>query len=167
MEEVYYKKELHIMRFKYNEVIFEVTCEDHSNYSKHIFEHFEVFWWSSNVASQLTSLCLSLIISSSFMNILHSPAVWLFDIWKIIGHSLKYFLGLLNVFSECIYFPAPPQTPPPPSLQPPHYSISPITPTNPHHSTCPILSLGKTWFSGKIFSFENRNRSSLALTKYY
>ena len=69
-----------------------------------------------------------------FMNILHSPAVWLFDIWKIIGHSLKYFLGLLNVFSECIYFPAPPldttTTKPPttPLLYFPHhpYKSSPL-----------------------------------------
>ena len=34
------------------------------------------------------------------INLLHTPAVWVFDIWKIIGNSLKYFFDLLDVFSE-------------------------------------------------------------------
>ena len=36
------------------------------------------------------------------MNHLHSPAVWLSDIWQISNNSLKYFFHLLNVFSECV-----------------------------------------------------------------
>ena len=63
---------------------------------KNIFyEHFEVFWWSSYVASKLTSLCLaSLYQVLCLTNLLHSPAVWLFEIWQTISNSLKY------VFSE-------------------------------------------------------------------
>ena len=58
---------------------------------KNIFyEHFEVFWWSSYVASKLTSLYQVLCLT----NLLHGPAVWLFEIWQTISNSLKY------VFSE-------------------------------------------------------------------
>ena len=40
-----------------------------------------------------------------FMSLLHSPAVWLFDIWQIIGNSLKY------VFSEYIqWITSPPMS---------------------------------------------------------
>ena len=54
---------------------------------KNIFyEHFGVFWWSSNLTSKLTSSYLSLIMSSFFfINLLHRPGVWHFDIWQIIS----------------------------------------------------------------------------------
>ena len=48
-----------------------------------------MFRWSSYVASKLTFLCLSLIMSSSWT----SSIVKLFDIWQIIGKSLKYFFS--------------------------------------------------------------------------
>ena len=32
-----------------------------------------------------------------YIHLLHSSAV---DIWQIIGHSLRYFFDLINVFSE-------------------------------------------------------------------
>ena len=67
---------------------------------KHIFyEHFEVFCWSSNV----TSLCLNLIMSSSFFtNLLHNA----------VFNSLKYIFDLLSVFRELSNFPHHPQTSP-------------------------------------------------------
>ena len=50
------------------------------------YEHFVVFWWSSNLTSKLTSSYLSLIMSSVFfVNLLHRPGVWHFDIWQIIS----------------------------------------------------------------------------------
>ena len=58
------------------------------------YEHFEVFWWSLD----LCDLTIDPIMSEPhyvkflFMNLLHSPAVWLFDIWKIVGNSLTQCL---------------------------------------------------------------------------
>ena len=50
------------------------------------YEHFVVFWWSSNLTLKLTSSYLSLIMSSFFfVNLLHRPGVWRFDIWQIIS----------------------------------------------------------------------------------
>ena len=96
------------------------------------YKHFEVFWWSSNVASKLTSLCLMLMKSSSFfMNLLHSAVFWLFQIWWIIGNSLKYSFNLLNAFSECVpTTPLPLQPKTPPSLSP--ASLDPDF-NRPHH----------------------------------
>ena len=79
-----WKKKLDIMKLKLYEVNFDLTW---------------TFWGILTiiiyVTSEFTSLCLSLIMSISFFtNFLHSVAVWVFDIWQIIGNSLKY------VFSE-------------------------------------------------------------------
>ena len=59
---------------------------------------FEMFWWPSDVRSKLTIKSLNLVMSSSFlMNLLHSTFVWLYDIWQVIGNSLKYyFITLLS-----------------------------------------------------------------------
>ena len=57
------------------------------------YAHFEGFWSPSYVTSKLTSICVNLIMSIYiFVNLLHSPCVWLFDnltsFWQ-----LNIFLG--------------------------------------------------------------------------
>ena len=97
-----------------------------SKLPKNIFyEYFEVFWWSANVASELTSLCLNLIMSSSFFtNLLHSGVFfWLFDIWSIIGSMTPW--------------PLQPSTTPPLSHQPPTNICASTITTNSHHSASP------------------------------
>ena len=43
---------------------------------------FEQFWWPSYLMSKLTSICVNLIMwIYFFVNLLHSPGVWLFDIF--------------------------------------------------------------------------------------
>ena len=45
---------------------------------------FGQFWWPSYLTSKLTSICVNLIMSIYFfVNLLHSPDVWLFDIWHL------------------------------------------------------------------------------------
>ena len=46
------------------------------------YAHFEGFWSPSYEMSKLTSICVNLIMSIYFffVNLLHSPCVWLFDI---------------------------------------------------------------------------------------
>ena len=106
------------------------------------YEHFEVFWWSSNVTSKLTSLYLSLIISSSFcfVNLLHRPGVWHFDIWQIISLMSDLMSELVSeLMSEQIFECAlhiPPS--PVPTYPPQYYSkteveVSPLS----THFRCP------------------------------
>ena len=45
---------------------------------------FGQFWWPSHLTSKLTSICVNLIMSIYFcVNLLHSPDIWLFDIWHL------------------------------------------------------------------------------------
>ena len=52
------------------------------------YAHFEAFWSPSYVMSKLRSICVNLIMSIYyfFVNLLHSPCVWLFDTFLTTWH---------------------------------------------------------------------------------
>ena len=61
------------------------------------YAHFEGFWSPSYVMSKLTSICVNLIMSIYFfVNLLHSPCVWLFDIWHLFDNLTSFWQ--LNIF---------------------------------------------------------------------
>ena len=75
-----------------------------SNLLKTFYEDFEMFWWTAYVASKFISLCLSLIMSSSFfVKFFHSSAVWLFDIRQIIAYTLIYCPPWITAYSKFHY----------------------------------------------------------------
>ena len=52
----------------------------------------EKFGWPSFVTSEITSLCLNIVMSSSFfMDLIHSPAVWFFDTWHEIDNFCHFW----------------------------------------------------------------------------
>ena len=55
---------------------------------------FGQFWWTSYLMSKLMSILMSisvnLIMSSFFTNLLHSPDVWLFDIWHLFDNLTSF-----------------------------------------------------------------------------
>ena len=56
------------------------------------YAHFEGFWWPSYVTSKLTSICVNLIMwISFFVNLLHSPCVWLFDILHLFDNLTSFW----------------------------------------------------------------------------
>ena len=75
------------MRFTHIDVNFDVKYEGHQNCWKNTFyAHFEGFWSPSYVRSKLTSICVNLImwIYYFFVNLLHSPGVWLLtSFWQL------------------------------------------------------------------------------------
>ena len=53
---------------------------------------FGQFWWPSYLMSKLTSICVNLIMSIYFfVNLLHSPDVWLFDIWHLFDNLTSFW----------------------------------------------------------------------------
>ena len=64
---------------------------------------FEQFWWPSYLTSKLTSICVNLIMSIYFfVNLLHSPHVWFFNIWHLFDNltsfwQLDIFLTIFNL----------------------------------------------------------------------
>ena len=61
--------------------------------------HFEGFWSPSYVMSKLTSICVNLIMSIFFfVNLLHSPCVWLFDIWHLFDNLTSFWQ--LDIFFD-------------------------------------------------------------------
>ena len=53
---------------------------------------FEQFWWSSYLTSKLMSICVNLIMwIYFFVNLLHSPYVWLFDIWHLFDNLTSFW----------------------------------------------------------------------------
>ena len=61
------------------------------------YGHFEGFWWPSYVTSKSTSITVNLIMSISFfVNLLHSPAVWCFDIWHLC--TIWHLIDILTSF---------------------------------------------------------------------
>ena len=65
---------------------------------------FGQFWWPSYLMSKLMSICVKLIISISFfVNFLHSPHVWLFDIWHLFD-NLTSFLTTWHLFDNLTSF---------------------------------------------------------------
>ena len=52
----------------------------------------EGFWWPSYVTSKLTSISVNLIVSIYFfVNLLHSPGVWFFDIWHLFDNLTSFW----------------------------------------------------------------------------
>ena len=78
------------------------------------YAHFEGFWSPSYVMSKLTSICVNLIMSIYFfVNLLHSPYVWLFDIFLTTWHlfdsltsfwQLDIFLTTWHLFDNLTSF---------------------------------------------------------------
>ena len=96
------KMEFDIMRFRLYEVNFDLTSLHHFRYSK---TYSRTFWGVLIII--ICGLKIGLIVCKSqyvkflFMNLLHNPAAWLFNMWQIIGNSLKCVLvnSLVNNFS--------------------------------------------------------------------
>ena len=86
------RKKNDIMRFTYFDINFDVNNEGHQKCSKTLSMHIlTVFWSPSCVTSKLMSICV---------NLLHSPCVWLFDIFLTTWHlfdNLTYYLNYLSL----------------------------------------------------------------------
>ena len=88
------------MRFTHIDVNFDVKYEGHQNCSKTLSMHiFRVFghhhMWHQNWRQYVwTSLCQFIF----FVNLLHSPCVWLFDIWHIFDNSTSFWQ--LDIFFD-------------------------------------------------------------------
>ena len=62
---------------------------------------FGQFWWPSCLTSKLTSICVNLIMTKFFffVNLLHSPDVWLFDIWHLLENLTSFWhLDIFLIF---------------------------------------------------------------------
>ena len=87
------KKKIHIMRFTHIDVNFDVKYEGHQNCSKTLSMHIlRVFihhhMWRQNWRQYVwTSLCQFIF----FVNLLHSPCVWLFDIWHLFDNLTSFW----------------------------------------------------------------------------
>ena len=81
------------MRFTHNDVNFDVKYEGHQNCSKtlpmhilRVFGHHHM--WRQNWHQYVwTSLCQFIF----FVNLLHSPCVWLFDIWHLFDNLTSFW----------------------------------------------------------------------------
>ena len=88
------------MRFTHINVIFDIKYEGHQNCSKNIFMHIlRVFgyhhMWCQNWHQYVwTSLCQFIL----FVNLLHSPWVWLFDIWHLFDKLTSFWQ--LDIFFD-------------------------------------------------------------------
>ena len=99
------KKELDIMRLKLYEVKFDLTCERHQNTSKTYFMNIlggfdDHQIWPQNWPHHIwASLCRFF-----FINLLHRPGVWHFDIWQIISLMSDLMSDLVSdLMSEQIF----------------------------------------------------------------
>ena len=81
------------MRFTHIDVNFDIKYEGHQNCSKTLSLHIlRVFghhhMWHQNWCQYVwTSLCQFI----SFVNLLHSPCVWLFDIWHLFDNFTSFW----------------------------------------------------------------------------
>ena len=67
------------------------------------YAHFDGFWPPSYVTSKLTSICVNLIMwIYFFVNLLHSPCVWLFDIWHLFDNLTSFWQ--LDIFLTTWHF---------------------------------------------------------------
>ena len=88
------------MRFTHNDVNFDVKYEGHQNCSKTLSMHIlRVFghhhMWRQNWRQHVwTSLCQFIF----FVNPLHSPCVWLFDIWHLFDNLTSFWQ--LDIFFD-------------------------------------------------------------------
>ena len=55
------------------------------------YAHLEGFWSPSYVTSKLISVCVNLMWIHFFVNLLHSPCVWLFDIWHLFDNLTSFW----------------------------------------------------------------------------
>ena len=70
-----------------------MVIKNFQNVHKNVLDQ---FWWLLYVTSKLTSLCVNLLVSSFFfVNLLPSPAVWLFVIWHL-SDNLTYFWHFIS-----------------------------------------------------------------------
>ena len=70
------------------------------------YAHFEDFWSPSYVISKLVWIRVNLIMSIHFfVNLLHSPCVWLFEIWHLFDNltSFDIFLITSHLFNILIH----------------------------------------------------------------
>ena len=99
------------MRFTHIDVNFDVKYEGHQNFSKPLSMHIlRVFghhhMWCQNWHQYVwTSLCQFIF----FVNLLHSPCVWLFDIWHLFDNltsfwQLDIFLTTCHLFDNLTSF---------------------------------------------------------------
>ena len=101
MEEVHEKKWIHIMRFTHIDVNFDVKYKGHQNCSKTLFMYIlRVFghhhMWHQNWHQYVwTSLCQFIF----FVNLLHSPCVWLFDIFLTTWHLFDNLTSFLDIWA--------------------------------------------------------------------
>ena len=81
------------MRFTHNDINFDVKYEGHQNCSKtlsmhilRVFGHHHMWrqYWCQHV---WTSLCQFIF----FVNLLHSPCVWFFDIWHLFDNLTSFW----------------------------------------------------------------------------
>ena len=80
------------MRFTHIDVNFDVKYEGHQNCSKtlsmHILRVFGHHMWRQNWHQYVwTSLCQFIF----FVNLLHCPCVWLFNIWHLFDNLTSFF----------------------------------------------------------------------------
>ena len=70
---------------------------------------FGQFWWPSYLMSKLMSIPVNLIVLIYFfLNLLHSPDVWLFDIWNLFDNLtpfdiLTHYLNHLSPSQDYFY----------------------------------------------------------------
>ena len=94
------KKLIHIMKFTHNDVNFDVKYEGHQNCSKTLSMHIlrvlsHHHMWHQNWHQYVwTSLCQFIF----FVNLLHSPCVWLFDIWHLFDSLTSFWQ--LDIFFD-------------------------------------------------------------------
>ena len=63
------------------------------------YAHLEGFWSPSYMTSKLTSVSVNLIMSIYFFcKLLHSPCVWLFDIWHLFDNLTSFWQ--LDIFFD-------------------------------------------------------------------
>ena len=92
------------MRFTHIDVNFDVKYEGHQNCSKPLSMHIlRVFghhhmWWQNWHQYVWTSLCQFIF----FVNLLHSPCVWLFDIWHLFDNLTSFWQ--LDIFLTTWHF---------------------------------------------------------------
>ena len=88
------------MRFTHNDINFDVKYGGHQNCSKTPSMHIlRVFGHHHMWLSKLTSICVNLIMSIYFfVNLLHSPCVWLFDISHLFDSLTSFWQ--LDIFFD-------------------------------------------------------------------
>ena len=86
------KKKIDIMRFTHIDINFDVKYEGHQNCSKTLSMHImRVFGDHHMWCQKLTLICVNLIMSIFFLNLLLSPCIWLFDIWHLFDNLTSFW----------------------------------------------------------------------------